>query len=67
MAKKTVFITGTTGSMGNAGFQELLERRDRFDIVTLARPSQKNKKMMARYLNEPGVKIVWGEIGRAHV
>ncbi len=62
MPKKTVFITGTTGSMGNAGFQELLKRRDRFDIVTLARPSQKNKKMMAKYLNEPGVKIVWGDL-----
>ncbi|MFO8011280.1 MAG: NAD-dependent epimerase/dehydratase family protein [Dehalococcoidia bacterium] len=62
MEKKTVFITGTTGSMGSAGFKELLKRRERFDIVTLVRPSEKNKKMMARYLNEPGVRIVWGDL-----
>lgn len=62
MAKKTVFITGTTGSMGHAGFTELLNRRDRFNVVTLARPSKKNKKVMAPYLNEPGVKIVWGDL-----
>lgn len=62
MAKKTVFITGTTGSMGGAGFRELLKRRDRFNIVTLVRPSKKNKKMMAPYMNEPGVRIVWGDL-----
>jgi len=62
MGKKTVFITGTTGSMGHAGFRELLGRRDRFNIVTLVRPSQKNKKMMAPFINEPGIKIVWGDL-----
>ncbi len=62
MAKKTVFITGTTGSMGHAGFLELLKRRERFNIVTLVRPSPKNKKKMAPYLNDPGVKIVWGDL-----
>jgi len=64
MAKKTVFITGTTGSMGGAGFQELLQRKDRFDIVTLARPSKKNQEQMSGYLNAPGVKIVWGDLTR---
>ncbi len=41
--KKRVFITGTSGSMGGAGLRKLMERRDRFDIVTLVRPSKKNK------------------------
>jgi thioester reductase-like protein len=40
MPKKTIFITGTTGSMGSAALLELLERRDRFEIVTLVRPSR---------------------------
>ncbi|MBM3131471.1 MAG: NAD(P)-dependent oxidoreductase [Chloroflexi bacterium] len=62
MKKKTVFITGTTGSMGGAGFQELLRRRERYDIVTLVRPSKANKKLMAPYLNQPGVKVVWGDL-----
>ena len=61
MAKKTVFITGTTGSMGGAGFNELLQRRDRFNIVTLVLPTKKDRKVISGYLNEPGVKIVWGD------
>jgi nucleoside-diphosphate-sugar epimerase len=62
MAKQTVFITGTTGSMGGAGLKELLQRRERFDLVTLVRPSAVNKKMMAHLQHEPGVKIVWGDL-----
>ncbi len=62
MNKKTVFITGTTGSMGAAGLKELLTRRDRFDIVTLVRPSHVNKKKMAPLADEPGLRIVWGDL-----
>ncbi len=42
--KRTVFITGTTGSMGGAGFRELLRRRDRFDIVTLVRSLEEEQE-----------------------
>ena len=62
MQKKTVFITGTTGSMGSAGLKILLDRRDRFDIVTLVRPSQKNKEMMRQYAAEAGLNIIWGDL-----
>ena len=62
MAKKTVFITGATGSMGGAGFRELLQKRDRFNIVTLVLPTKKEKKLISGYLNEPGVTIVWGDL-----
>ena len=41
--KKTVFLTGGTGNMGWAGFQELYKRKDRFDIRLLARDSRKNR------------------------
>ena len=44
MNKKRIFITGATGNMGFSAFKELLDRRDRFDIVLLARPSKKNKE-----------------------
>jgi nucleoside-diphosphate-sugar epimerase len=62
MPKKTIFITGTTGSMGSAALLELLERRDRFEIVTLVRPSRKNKRLMSRYRGEPGFEILWGDL-----
>ena len=62
MSKKTVFITGTTGSMGGAALAELLRRTDRFDLVTLARPSQLNKQKMGQYSGEAGLKIIWGDL-----
>ena len=62
MQKKTVFITGTTGSMGSAGLKILLGRKDRFNIVTLVRPSEINKKIMRRYEGESGLRIVWGDL-----
>ncbi len=60
--KKQVFVTGTTGSMGGAALRELLNRRDRFDIVTLVRPSASNKATMAELEKEPGLRIVWGDL-----
>ena len=62
--KKTVFITGATGNMGWAGFQELYARRERFDIRILARDSKKNRKMLKPYLDDPSVTVVWGDLMR---
>lgn len=60
--KKTVFLTGGTGNMGWAGFQELYARRDRFDIRLLARNSKKNHKMLDRYADDPAVTVIWGDL-----
>ena len=62
--KKTVFLTGATGNMGWAGFKELYARRERFDIRILARDSRKNRKMLAPYLQDPAVTVVWGDLMR---
>ncbi len=62
MEKKTVFLTGATGNMGWAGFQELHARADRFVVRILARPSKKNRKKLAPYLDDPSVEIVWGDL-----
>lgn len=62
--KKTVFLTGATGNMGWAGFQELYSRKDRFDIRLLARDSRKNRNILAKYLNDPSVTVIWGDLTR---
>lgn len=61
---KTVTITGATGNMGWAGFQELYSRKDRFHIRLLARPSKKNKKKLELYLSDPSVSVIWGDLTR---
>ncbi|MGG1617753.1 NAD-dependent epimerase/dehydratase family protein [Paenibacillus sp. NRS-1782] len=62
--KKTVFLTGASGNMGHEGFKELLLRRDRFNIVVLVLPTAKDKEIMSKYENEPGVKVVYGDLTR---
>ncbi len=60
--KKRIFLTGATGVMGAAGLEELMKRRDRFDITILVRPSESNRKKMKPLETEDGVKIVWGDL-----
>ena len=62
--KKTVFLTGATGNLGWAGFQELYGRKDRFDIRILARDSKKNRNKLDRYLDDPSVTVIWGDLTR---
>ena len=62
MTKKTVFLTGGTGNMGWAGFQELYARKERFNIRLLARESKKNRKLLAPYLSDLSVAVVWGDL-----
>ena len=57
-----MFLTGGTGNMGWAGFQELYARKDRFDIRLLARDSKKNHKMLDRYADDPAVTVIWGDL-----
>lgn len=55
-------MTGGTGNMGWAGFQELYARKDRFDIRLLARDSAKNRKKLERYVSDPDVTVIWGDL-----
>ena len=59
-AKKTVFITGGTGTMGWAAFQELIKHDD-VTVKVLARRSEKNLEKLKKYMLYPNVKIVWGD------
>lgn len=63
MANKTVFITGASGNMGWASFQEIYKNRPDLNIAVLLRDSQKNRDKFADYMNDPRVKIVWGDFG----
>jgi len=62
MAKKTVFLTGSSGNMGWYGFQELYKRRDKFDIVLLNLDEPRARKKFAPYGNDPAVKLIWGNL-----
>ena len=60
--KKTVFLTGASGNMGYQSFLEFIKHKDEFNINVLLRDSEKNRKKFAGYLNDPSVKIVWGDL-----
>jgi len=58
--KTTVFLTGATGTMGWAGLKELLAHKENYTIRVLARPSNKNKELLAPI--EKDIEIVWGDL-----
>ena len=62
MQKKTVFLTGSSGNMGFAGFKELYARKNEFNIVLLNRGSEKNRLKFKDFENDPSVKLVWGDL-----
>lgn len=57
---KTVFLTGGTGNMGWAAFQELYKLKD-VKINFLSRPSDKNKQLLLPYMGKKNVDIIWGD------
>ena len=59
--KKLVFLTGATGIMGQQTMQQLLSRNNRFQVRILARPSEKNKKLLKKYMC-PSLEVVWGDM-----
>ena len=60
--KKTIFLTGASGNMGQEGLKLLLKKSDRFNIVALVLPTKNDKKIVAAYASEPALKIVWGDL-----
>ena len=62
MAKKTVFLTGASGSMGYEAFRELLTRKDEYDCRILLRPSRANRERFTRYEGQEGIEIIWGDL-----
>ena len=60
--KKTVALTGASGTMGFQGFLEFYEHKEEFNIQLLLRDSKKNRKKFARYMDDPAVEIIWGDL-----
>ena len=61
--KTTVFLTGATGTMGFAGMTEILRYPDRYDLRILARPSKKNKELLAPLVAQhASLTVVWGDL-----
>lgn len=59
--KKIVFVTGATGTMGQETMKQLLARSNRFKTRILARPSDKNKTLLKKYMC-PALEVVWGDM-----
>ncbi|MDO4467527.1 MAG: FAD-dependent oxidoreductase [Bacillota bacterium] len=59
--KKTVFLTGATGTMGEETMKQLLARSSRFNTRILARDSKKNRDLLKKYRN-PSLEIIWGDM-----
>ena len=63
MKKTTVFLTGATGTMGYAGMTEILRYPDKYELRILARPSKKNKALLAPLAsNHSPLAIIWGDL-----
>lgn len=62
MNKKTIALTGASGTMGFQGFQELYARKDKYNITLLLRDSKKNHKIFDKYKDDKAVRIVWGDL-----
>ena len=60
--KKTVALTGASGTMGFQGFLEFFEHKEAFNIRLLLRDSKKNRKKFAGYMDDPAVEIIWGDL-----
>ena len=62
MAKKVIALTGASGNMGFQGFKELYKQKNRYDIVLLLRDSEKNREKFKNFIDDPSVRIVWGDL-----
>ena len=61
--KTTVFLTGATGTMGYAGMMEILRYPENYDLRILARPSKKNKELLAPLIaNHSTLNVIWGDL-----
>lgn len=59
--KKKIFLTGASGSMGSMGLKEILKDENN-TVVTLVLPTERDRKIMEEYKDNPRVQIYWGDL-----
>jgi len=60
--KKTVFITGATGTMGSETVKEFLKRGDRLRLRLLILDSKREKKKVTKYKDNKTIEIIFGNM-----
>lgn len=60
--KKTVFLTGSSGNMGFAAFEELYKRKDMYHIVLLNLDNEIGRKKFEKYKYDCDVELHWGDL-----
>ena len=62
MSTKKVFMTGASGTMGWASFNEMYQNNKDVSFSLLLRDSPKNRKLFQPFSNDSRVRIVWGDL-----
>lgn len=57
-----VLLTGATGAWGRAVLRELRERDDRMTVLALARPSSRNRAILAEFADMENLEVAWGDL-----
>ena len=60
--RKTVFITGATGTMGLETVKRFLTRQDRFKLKLLVFDSKKDRRIITPYRRNKNVKVYYGNL-----
>ena len=60
MTKQKILLTGASGAVGFEAFQELLKRKDQYDIRILSLDAKQERRLFRPYANQ--VDIVWGDL-----
>ena len=60
--RKRVFLTGATGTWGRRALAELAQRSDRFDVVALVLPSERDHDAIRGYEGMDHVTVVLGDL-----
>lgn len=62
MKKQKVLLTGATGGMGYAAFQELIKDMDKQDILLLVLDTKAEREKLKGYEELKGITIYWGNL-----